>query len=1185
MNLIIDIISQNTKEIVKSWLQKHRASNVIEKEISQKLCFHGVEKQQADSISKEISSYLCNLNENTTSEEILLKLDNFLKIADGLSEDNISEIPEEIISSTLIKSNKDSWAQYNTKKQQEAIKEIQRMIMEHSKTEESELTEIISLLRGNVYTIDGFNAEIARMWSDANVSIDLSFFNYDDYEFRSSFRKLLDTPITVLKFIYVEAKTWEEALYATLYELNITNRKEDVLITKDKDALSKCELFNQTNKIYVLAYDITKNSIPDEFTNGTLIIPISENTITGNRESETIRLRARSESNLLYALADAGAAEPYVFINNHGHTFQELKTCFCRATGYQTLQTRNLEDKKRYMLIKIILLDSFIDKDFELIAKYLNTERSKLIRILKDYSASDAKLFDIQKSSINGKEEITAVKIVTMDKSACALFNEALDNDEILQAFYDFSIKIMQYDYKEENDSILPEIKGSPELVEGILSTWIRLSQIDKKEIYELCERFAGTVIDCPRLQNSSSLIYIAQIKPNTVYDKFKKLLADSIISTDKNKLQSLWRTWESPLTLIADYYWPLIIDDLWQTVLPIFIKFGLEDLILSFTENELTPWKGNTLLYQSELKRFLADNENNTTLLALSIKLLPRYTPDTHEHKPTSLIWNKKESNYHKIEPSEKKELINCYIEYAIKHGTYEAENLMKILRSAVLDYDISRFDSILKNFDTFSDDDKIRIELILREKVLEFEKTKQLEKSSIIQTFISSIKYENAYSKYVWLFTYQLCKFTPPYDTKKTHNLRNLDTRIAEIQKNLDSAFTSNVLIKILGSPVATDFEAIIELYIEYTDARYNKDFLYALSERTSETYSYIEAIINKNHDFIEVIIQDFNKLSDKTDNQNIVLADTLSFLSFSNAKDYILKTDNITLKRRFYNLLRIKWLNTGKMQKPEILAAMADMHNSKLFDLEIDYIKYSPEYFTELEMIDILTDIKNEGGESTKLSFSYTQMGKDDAFSRIQRYTYDRDSLYGKVINLELWYLEPEAVFTEHSINTLYMNNHPEYFIKLLKQRNDKGSNIEQLLLNKRCLILGNYKEWIDMVIQLAEKDDLEYPAYYYISYWIYYSAKQDGFEYVPIPEIAEIIERDTKDLGFYLQRELFNLGNSHIVDDGFFLNAKASKIEDEAESIQRTYPNLSRVLKSAAAEFRTYAKAEREHDRYE
>ena len=1183
MNLIIDIISQKTKEIVESWLQKHRSVNDIKIEISQKLCFHGIEKQQADSISNEISSYLCNLNENTTIDEILLNLDNFLKIADGLSEDNISEITEEIISSTLIKSNKDSWAQYNAKKQQEAIKEIRRMIMEHSKTEESKLTDIISLLHGNVYTIDGFDADIARMWSDANVSIDLSFFNYDDYEFRTPFRKLLDAPVTSRKFIYVEAKTWEEALYATLYELNITNRKEDVLITKDKDALSKCELFNQTNKIYVLAYDITKDSVPDEFTNGTLIIPISENTITGNREYETIRLHARSESNLLYALMDAGVENPYVFINNHGHTFQELKTCFCRATGYQTLQTRNLDDKKRDMLIKIILLDTFIDKDFELIAGYLGTTKSNLIRILKDFSTADSKLFDIQKNSISGEEEIKTVKIITMDKSVCALFKEALDIDEVLQDFYDFSIKIMRYDYGE--DSILPEIKSSHELVEGILSTWIRISKIRKREIHELCERFVDSVIDCPRLQNFSSLIFLTQINPNIIYEKFMRLLTDSSIITDKDSIIKLWNKWEASLILIADYYWPFIVNKLWQEALPIFADYGLEDLILSFTENELNPWNGNTLFNRSEVEEFLADNENNTTLLALSIKLLPKYTPDAHEHKPTSLIWDERKPYYHKIKPAEQRELINCYIEYAVEHGTDKAKKLIEILRSAILDYDISRFDSILKNFDTFSDEDKISIELILREKALGFAKTKQLEKSSIIQTFISSIKYENAYSKYVWLFTYQLCKFAPPYGTKNIHNLRNLDTRIAEIQKNLDSAFTPDFLIKILKSPVATDFEAITNMYVEYTGARYNYDFLYALSERTSETYHYIEAVSNKNHHFIEDIIHDFDKLSDKTDNQHIVLADTLSFLPFSNAKDYILKTDNITLKRRFYRLLRIKWLNTGKMQKSEILVAMTDMHNSKLFDLEIEYIKYSPEYFTELEMIDILTDIKDEGGKSTKLSFSYTQMGNDDAFSRIQRYTYDRDSLYEKVINLELWYLEPEAVFTEHSISTLYMNNHPEYFIKLLKQRDNEDSNIEQLLLNKRCLILGNYKEWINMVIQLAEKDDLEYSAYYYISYWIYYSAKQDGFEYVPIPEIAEIIERDTKDLGFYLQRELFNLGNSHIVDDGFFLNAKASKIEDEAESIQRTYPNLSRVLKSAAAEFRTYAKAEREHDRYE
>ena len=1183
MSLIIDIVFSKSKEIVLNWIQNHKACNAIQKEISQKLCFQGIEKQQANSISKEISSYLCNLNENTTIEEILIKLNNELKIADVLSEKEISTLSDKIIEATLIKYCPRIWKQYNNAKALEESKRIEETLKDHYGIVENKLAEIVSLLQGKVYTIDGFDANVAITWSDTDVHIDLNFFNYDDNEFRTSFRKLLDTPVTDNKYIYIEANTWEEALYATLFELSITKQKDDVLISKDKDTLSKCRLFNQINKIYVLAYDISKFSIPDDFTNGTLIIPMSKRTITGNRESETIKLNARTEHNLYSALAAAGVDKPQSFITNNGRTFSELKAHFCRSIGYSAMTARVIPDDKRDKLIKIILLNSFTDKDFKPIAEYLNAEESKLIRILKDYSADESKLFDIKRSSINGVAEIKSVKILTMNKSVCNLFEEALTDYDILQNFYDFSIKVMGYDY--ENNNILPEIKGTHELVEGILSTWIRLSQIDKKEIYELCERFAGTVIDCPRLQNSSSLIYIAQIKPNTVYDKFKKLLADSIISTDKNKLQSLWRTWESPLTLIADYYWPLIIDDLWQTVLPIFIKFGLEDLILSFTENELTPWKGNTLLYQSELKRFLADNENNTTLLALSIKLLPRYTPDTHEHKPTSLIWNKKESNYHKIEPSEKKELINCYIEYAIKHGTYEAENLMKILRSAVLDYDISRFDSILKNFDTFSDDDKIRIELILREKVLEFEKTKQLEKSSIIQTFISSIKYENAYSKYVWLFTYQLCKFAPPYGTKIIHNLRNLDTRITEIQKYLDSEFTPDFLIEILNSPVATDFEAITNMYVEYAGARYNYDFLYALSKRTPETYHYIKDIINKNEDVTEVIISDFDKLSDKTDNQNIVLADTLSFLPFSNAKDYILETDNITLKRRFYNLLRIKWLNTGKMQKPEILAAMTDMHNSKLFDLEIDYIKYSPEYFTELEMIDILTDIKNEGGESTKQSFAYTQTGNNDAFSRIQRYTYTMESLYKKVINLELWYLEPEAVFTEHSISTLYMNNHPEYFIDLLKQRDDKDSNIEQLLLNKRCLILGNYKEWINMVIQLAENDCLKDSAYYYISYWIYYSAKQDGFEYVPIPEIAEIIERDTKDLSFYLQRELFNLGNSHIVDDGFFLNAKASKIEDEAESIQRTYPNLSRVLKSAAAEFRAYAKAEGEHDRYE
>ena len=634
-------------------------------------------------------------------------------------------------------------------------------------------------------------------------------------------------------------------------------------------------------------------------------------------------------------------------------------------------------------------------------------------------------------------------------------------------------------------------------------------------------------------------------------------------------------------MELVIDYFDKNKLFLLWHDAMPIFEKFGCQQLLIDFAVKELSPWQEKVLFNMKEIVDFLNEYKNNNNVFALSLEffsgnnILPIYKSISGiEYENLESLFNTKNNE-------ERRRLVGAYIRYIVEN-CIDSHRLIKVLNSHVLDYDLSVFNDVFRYFDEFTDDQKVEIELILREKAKSI--VKQAELKEKIEIFISSIMYQKKFYQYVWLFSYSFGDIPPYVKDYSASNIYETKNRIEEIKINLDDDFNSDILIDILSLEIAKDVEGIIGIYLQYTDSEYSKDFLYALVDRSPCSYPYIEAVVEKNTKMIPVILSDLLKKSDARF-LGEGLASMLSFIPYNEAKTYIENLHDDKFKEYYYRLLRIKWIDECLLEQHEEKEAINMMQKDGFHSVAIQCLKDNPKHFDIVDMIDILVCAMRANAEQTKHSLDYFD-DENNIISLIRKYAYSKPELYETVMQLESWFLSPKYVFTETSINTLYMNMHPEYFIKLLE--NDVGESechIYDLLNNKRCLIIKDYLDWINNVESLIKNKNIEWLAYHFIAYWLCHAPKEDGFEYVPIEEIAYAIEHISDKIRSQMCLAIFNEGNCHVCDGGVFLDNVANNLKSEASAIHERYPKLSSVLDCAASSYHNYAVHERQSDRYE
>ncbi len=1159
--------------------RRHILTKGIIQSIASLLKSYGLQDQHL-AIAEEIGKYLANLNDDSCPEKIELDIKNKFEIADGLESSEREFLSRRIIIDNLIKYSHSAWEQYFRFVERIEWDKFKDNLRSYVEKNNEKLDELLQIARGRVYSLDSFEAELSISWSDEKVHINLSFFNYDDQGFKDGFRNLISKRIDGVKHIYVEGIDWEESLYVALYELSTMPIRKEVIVVKDRVSASHLDFINNNNMICVLAYDACKESIPDGFFHGTLIIPKSKKTQIGNRRGEVAPLMPRSKHNMIIALYNAGIENGSDFITKYGHTFTSLKKGLCRWNGNDSF-IDFLPASEIEILKKLVLLPAFERKDFPLVAKYSGIREGALYPILEQYSSLDKKLFEIEREPRSLRQEIKSLRIVPNDNNYKKLFQFAIIDWDCMKAFFDFSVDIMVQEYHKVSDSLFEEIDGSDTLVKGILSTWIRYKQNIDYESWQMCHSFVENVIYLHRLQHPYCLKLLARIDYLCVYDAFYNQIKKLPVVASIQDFRMVWFRWNEALEFIIDYFNKHKLFLLWHDLMPIFERFGCQQLLIDFTVKILNPWQEMILFSPKEVTDFLNEYEDDDNVFDLSIRFLsgsniyPIFKSTSGmEHEGISPLSNN-------IDDEERRCLIGTYIKYVVEN-CIDSSRLIRVLESHVLDYDLSVFNSIFRHFDGFTDDQKVEIELILRKKAIRIEKQTELKEK--IEAFISSIRYQKWGYHYIWLFSYSLPDIPPYAKDCSVRNIYKTKDRVQEIKKELDDNFNSNILIDILNSENAKDIEGIISIYLQYTDLEYSKDFLYTLIDRSPCSYSYIEAIVEKNSNLIRVIISDLLMKSEARFYE-YGLASILSFLSYKEAKTYIGNLSNDSSKEYYYRLLRIKWIDNGLMDKQEEKESISMMQNGGFHSAAIQCLKDNPEHFDVMDMINILNYAMQSCDEQTKRSLDYFDE-ETSVIGRIRKYAYSKPKLYETVMQLELWYLSPEYVFTETSINTLYLNIYPEYFIQLLKNdERESGYPLYDLLNNKRCLITKDYLDWINTVERLVKNEDIEWYAYHFIAYWLYYAPKEDGFEYVPIEEVAYAIEKITDEIRRQLSLTIFSEGSSHICDGGVFLNEIANKLKTESQKILERYPKLSCVLDCASSSYQDYAVREQKADRYE
>ena len=1006
----------------------------------------------------------------------------------------------------------------------------------------------------------------------------LRFFDYDNWDFRERFKALITENGKYNHRIFVEATSWEEALYVIAFELSISTKKENVFIVTDGKVLSLEKYPFDDNKIYVLDYDISENSIPDDFP-GLLIIPKSKFMRGGNRSEETVSLPPRSTRNLITALQNSGVGEARELIRKNGQSFESLKNYFCREFEYIDLfKSTSLDELET--VSKLSLFNSFEYKDFQFVADFLGTSVGKLNLILLKYTIGKDKFLEIKKNFNSSRNLIEKVNVV-QNPISLNLWKLSIADEATIDSFYDFSVKLLNIFPDRETCHLFGETECSNSLIKGILYTWIKLSEIEDYYIYRKCESFVEAVINSPKLNVSYYLKLLTRINYRCAYSIFVTQIKSRTDLSDPQEIRYIWFRWKDSLQLIADYFDTKILFSLWDDVLPILQEKNCQGLLLSFFIDELDPWRDVTLLKLEDISAFLTIHDNDKNIFDMAVEFLPNFYRGGYSAKPsTGIEYDGISPKYYRLEDRERECLVSAYVQYAASYRNKTYSDLLKIFYR-ILSFDTSKFDLLFQNFELFSDEEKIQIEIKIRECIFLAKSRKQNELAKKLFEFLSSIKYEKDNNKYVWLFSYSACS-VPFSISTFSKCLTKVEQRVGEIKKYLNHEFRPEILIDVLESKIAKDVEAIIYLYLEYTNNKYCKDFLLALNKNTSESYLYIKSVIDHDKDVLPRMLFDLESQK-QTPYYQYGYAAVLSFLPYAEAKAYLERIEDLLIKKIYYNLIRVNQINNGNLTENELLDVIDKILIAGFRRIAIACIISNSNLFSSEQIIHILKKIKESGDENTKYSLTYFT-DKDSAVAKIRQYASQHPEVQNDVLDIEFWYLKPEKVFMVDSFNTFYINQNPKYFKELLLEYDD--SHLFRLFMNECCILIGNYLLWIQSVESLLKEQLQISKLYSYVCYWLYYGPKKAGFKYVPNDEIASVLENYSDELRHYFTMELINRENGHVYDDaGSFLMEKAKTLKEEALKIENVYPKLANSLEYASQRYSNMADEERNRDRYE
>ena len=1195
-------------ELIKSAIQsigEKIKNEELRKQIQEKtrtiLYSYGL-STQTHVLAEKITQLICS-----ATDYIKLKKDieNELKIGEVLTnqDKNIANIAEKIIREVTFMVNPNLWDRYYTFKSEEERKKLAIEFKDKLDRIETDTKKIIEILCDNICSLDEYEAELIKRYDSSKIRINYDFFNYHDSEFRTKMKTFIND--SSQKYIYIKGISQEEALYATLFELSTMSIKDDVLVIKNPENFEHSDLCTLNNKIYVIAYSTTEKEVIPLY-NGRLIIPHAENEILpGENEEETIHIPARDSTEFYEALRAAGVENASAYSEIKGSSFTIFNQYFLK-TGKSIKKEDFLQKlQERSKLKRLILLGAFkfypkhgkSKTDFDYIAEYAEIKtREGLEKLLRKYSTPEKKLFDISYNlnpQIQKSEHINKVKI-PKGKFWNILFCD-IEQAEI-ERFYEFSLFMLSEYMKDKSEFYFQWHNGpSRELISGIIETWIYISDSNgiKKE---LATRFLYEILENPQYEYFviHYALHLARIDSYVFLNKSHEFIT-KMQKLDIKEIRQWWYSgFNQAFTYLADYYdKETTINMLMDEFFPICVANDVEYLVVNFLHDELNPYQKDVLYDAEEFNQFLKRYPHNKTVYLSIFDYLPRFGERGWSNKPTYYFPEKNKPLYHQLEHNEKEIILHYVVDYVFQYAATNVERIREVLaRTAIIEYEyaFTHVEELLKEFNTFIDSDKVKIEIELRKRrkdITPFKDT-MTDRIEWLDSFIDSIRYQDKANKYLWLFHKDSLDFAPIYDNLKISEIyQSPELRGETILSYLDSSFTLSTVIKLMKSGKIEDMEALIYIGLNRSQNKYNSEFFCGLAEVTINAYLYIEILLSKGND-ISCVYCALNDLEKNKKSQFFYnnFATILSYIPYDKAKPFLRRTDDPAINHRYYEIASRGTIGNKHLTKAELIDVLENLFKEKDGENILLLFCYNGEFFTEEELVFYLEKVMNEIDKSKYTNGSLL----DKEFDRIREYYLDKPESHDLIKDIEFWFLGIDIV-KENSIFLIYIDKHPEFVGYLLKALHNNenysifpNGTISDLFTYMKVFKLSDYCKWIDSLEEMAKKENFMDTYLSYIPDLFTITPKAEGFSFVPIESAAKALE-EHEELRNNYGNAIFNKNNSHYVDGGLFLKNKGNIIKNEALRIKDIYRDLAKEMKYTANLFFNAAEREKYRDRYE
>lgn len=1068
----------------------------------------------------------------------------------------------------------------------------------------------------NYQTINDYEGDLLRDFSETDKELTLEFYNYEDKEFYNSLKDKIEIKD---RNIRIDGPSREEVLYNILYFFKNENYQDtDVLIINShKDWERIIKETSIKNKI-LIPYFYSEEIKPNLNNINIFIYSESEKL----RDNNKITLYRRMRRNL------------HTKLENLGYPYHKIEEILRETNGVYSAVKRKIFDnklrepkwiveisdyEKRETLKKAILLGKWKSKDREEIEKIFNINYTEFIGKLRTViNTEEPLIIEHQNSYFLAcpeeawewiKEYVTSEELTEFTKKVIEIISEI--EDEYIENYNrEYSI----YD--------VSKYKYSETLKDGLLRTLIFSSYGEgSKIVEEIFESIFKNSKIPPNIKwayISGYILRFCEISPK----KILEILTEEFNSTDTSLIE-LFKKQDKSFFGKPNYYinfiWAIEIllqvkETSSQALKLLFkindlnIKYELSNSPASTLKHVFCVWRRDVSLTKEDilsLAKYFVNNYDSAW------EIIKNEIPLGHDsiigdlQKPKYLNYLK---NTNIITLEDYNYLAKGYVDICLE----KCDSVQRLLSLIDVEfirlvYNLNIFNDLKERIEKLilssDDEDKKIIQDEIRQVIHENRFYSRNIDDSELEEIYKGIRYNNSINEYRFLFDgdsyyygFQLLNPTPLIEKEyRDMNIQKTKTIIKE--KILEFRNKKYSYIDLLNTGVKNPELLGKYIFEVFSEEKLNKEDLKNLlmvSEKNKAYLGYIrEVYIKFGKDGLEEVLNELQLLEKNNLMIEVLLIENLN-----------IEIDEIPLIEKFTELKEDYWKQMYNKFYRNKETYRYVIHNFLKYSNQhiLQELDFGKDYFTSEELLNYLIEIKRNIQK-----YRLDRYHGKSILEKIYENFLGKYENYFQIAELELCFVYFDNI-KELKCFSYLLRKEPRYYLEILKviyKKKKDNEYIEEKIDGKiidnlsdlywklefcPCthesydIKLEELSEWVEVFKSLLEQQNQSYLFASELGKLFANSPKgKDGF--YPHESLREVIERLSGDKLKELQRsyeiKVYGKRGVYTPNQGKSEMKLSNDFKDNADGIRLLSPNTAEIYDNLSKSYK--AESEREKER--